>query len=516
MLQGNAQQQGQNAVLEAQPAPLYAPEQPEPEFTVDEGHIPLHQFLWKNAEENATTGLSLLGNLKARATNAENDIKGKFLGFLLSHRITRTLGTAAAAFLTPPENFLTNEQYEKSQYQRPELKFPNGVYENLAAIEAKRYDDQQIFKDLQARTDQGTWPTIAKGASTVAGGLANPLFWLFGGAAGEIAAPAAEFMSDLIPEIKALSPEAQATIKGFAKSTGIGGAIMPVFSGIDYAEEKVNQEDASVKNILYSIPIGMGFGFAGEGLSHVLSSRSPVLKSEFAEKEGLNKKAEEEPESVVQEPSISPNNHETMLKTSVSQLENGKLPEVSEIAKQNYHDDWQNNLGNKLREDPEFYTKELEDLKKARDINQNKLDKINNELDRLEKENVPLVDERVSSLMEDKNKLLAKNFDIEDMIATRENAPEASDMQDVHSKIEKMQSPQSDFSYYKPKEAVEIPPEEKSINDLLEQERNKFNARKKEMIPEIQELADTEDIKQKNKGTKKFLNIIDACLRRTK
>lgn len=514
MLQGNTQQQGQQGVQEEpiQPAPLYFEEQPDLSLSVDQGPVTLNTARWQHFKRDFTTGESLLGNLKARSLNVENDIKGKVLGFLLSHRLTRTLGTAASTFLTPPENFLSNEQYEKSQYQRPGLKFPNGVYENVAALEAKHFDDKQIFKDLEARSDQSTWANFTKGAAGFAGGIANPLFAILGGAVGEAVAPAAGFLSDFIPEIKALSAEANATIKGFGRAAGIGGTVMPVFTGLDYAEERANQEDASVRNILYSIPIGMGFGVGGEALSRFLSSRSARLRSDFAKKEDLNKKVEGEPKPLVQKPLISPESHETMLTTAVSQMENGKIPEISEIAKQNYHDDWQKDLGNKLREEPETYAKELEDLHKARDINQDKLDRVNEELDRLEKENVALTDERVSNLMADKDQLLREKLDIQDMIDSRENPPEPSDMEDVHSKIQKMNSPQSDFSYHEPKEPVEIPEEEKSANDYLEQERTKFNARKNEMIPEVKELADAEDIKQKLKGTRKFINAIQTCL----
>jgi hypothetical protein len=687
MLQGNTQQQGQQGVQEEpiQPVPRYFEEQPDLSLSVDQEPVSLNTARWQHFKRDFTAGESLLGNLKARSLNVENDIKGKVLGFLLSHRLTRTLGTAASTFLTPPENFLSNEQYEKSQYQRPGLKFPNGVYENVAALEAKHFDDKQIFKDLESRSDQSTWANFTKGAAGFAGGIANPLFLLLGGAVGEAVAPAAGFLSDFIPEIKALSPEANATIKGFGRSAGIGGAVMPVFTGLDYAEERANQEDASIRNILYSIPIGMGFGVGGEALSRFLSSRSARLTSDFAKKEGLNifkpslterekliveaqrfethiemkktlgivphwgtknqflernpffeqikkmkktkkfdkkiideserwemrqvlldkpayfssglpneelknfakqnpgivfseerggivaqntealnklveaknqreiglalgykdigifgggkvrkgmqefkeffekakkegtdviKLKSKEPKPLVQKPVISPGSHETMLTTAVSQMENGKTPEISEIAKQNYHDDWQKDLGNKLREEPETYAKELEDLHKARDINQDRLDRVNKELDRLEKENVALTDERVSNLMADKDQLLREKLDIQDMIDSRENPPEPSDMEDVHSKIQKMNSPQSDFSYHEPKEPVEIPEEEKSANDYLEQERTKFNARKNEMIPEVKELADAEDIRQKNKGTRKFFNAIEACLRR--
>lgn len=516
MMQGQqAQGVAQNTQeVQPQPAPLYFEEQPDPSFSVAEGQVPLSKVLWNDAKESATTGMSLLANLKARSINVENDLKQKFVGALLSHRITRNIGTAAAAFLPPPEKFLTKDEYEKSEYKRPGLNFDQGVYENLAAVEAKKHDDDQISKDLEARTDQGTWPSIAKGGAYLVGGITNPLFYLLGGAAGEIAAPAANFLSDLIPEIKGLSPEAQASVRGFAKSAGIGGAVMPVFTGLDYAEERANQEDASIRNILYSIPIGMGFGIGGEVLSRVLSSRAPRLKSEFAEKADLNKKVEGEPKPIVQESPISPTNHENMLETSVAQMENGKTPEISEIGKQNYHDDWQKNLGEQLRDDPEQYAKDLEDLKKSRDINDGKLEKVNDELDRLEKENVSLTDERVSDLMSDKDQLLRRKLDIDDMIDTRENVPEASDMEDLGSKVERMNSPQSDFSYHEPKEPVEIPPEEKSTNDLLEQEKAKFNARKVEMKPEVKEMADTEDIREKKKGTQKFLNAIEACLRR--
>jgi hypothetical protein len=519
MFEGKQPQEQQQEV-QPQPAPLYLPEQPEPEFTVDQGRIP-SLGLWNEAKEVGTTGFSLLRLLHARVLNHEADLQQKFVGFLLSHKITRGLGMSVRnnpedyfPNQPPASKFLTNEQYEKSEYQRPGLQFPNGVYENIAQIEARHYDDQQIYKDIKARVDQGTWPSIARGAAGFAGGLANPIFFLLGGAAGRVAAPAAEFLTKFIPEIKSLSPEANIEVKNFARSAGIGGAVMPVFTGIDYAEERANQEDASIKNILYSIPIGMGFGIGGETLSRVLSSNRTRLKSRFAKEENLNEKVKDEPEPIVQEPIISNKNHETMLTTAVSQMENGKLPEVSEIGKQNYHEDWQENLGDKLRNNPIEYEKELEDLRKSKDINDANLDSINNELDRLEKENVPLVDDRVSSLMMDKDKLLAKKLDIEDMIDSRENAPEQSNMQDLHSKIEKMNSPQSDFSYYDSKELSEVPPEEKSKQDYINNMSENYDKLKKDMSSKVKDLGDDEAVKSKAKGTQKMLKAIEACLRR--
>jgi len=516
MMQGQQTQTPQE--VEPQPAPWTAPEEPEPAFTTDEGAVPLSKVLWADAKESFTTGVSLLGNLKARSLNTEKDIQQKFIGGLLAHRFTQNIGTAAAAFFTPPEKFLTKDEYENSEYKRPGLNFNQGVYENLAKEEAIHYDQNQIFEDLNSRTNQGTWSAIAKGGAYLMGGFANPLFLLFGGLAGEALAPAASFAADFLPEIKALSPEAQATVKAFTAKTIIRGGEMPVFTGLDYAEERAHQEDASIRNILYSIPAGMVFGAAEFGAGKVfgrgLSSRRPELKSDFAKEKGMNEPKEGEPEPIVQEPAISSHAHEEAFKSGVAQMENGKLPDVSEIIKQNYHDDWQDSLGNRLREDPEGYVKELDDLKNSRDINQTKLDDINDELDQLTKEKVEPEDTRFKQLATDKDLLLNKKADIDDMIATRENAPEASNMEDLANKVEKQHSAQSNFSYVEPKEPVEIPPEEKSVNDLLEKEQTKFKARQKEMSPEVKELADTEDVKAKLKGTQKMFNAIQACLRR--
>jgi hypothetical protein len=679
MLQGQQTQQPQQ--IEPQPAPLYAPEQPEPAFTMDEGAVPLSKVLWKDAKEGFMTGESLLANLKTRSLNTENDLKQKFVGYLLSHRLTRNIGTAAAAFLTPPEKFLTKDEYENSEYKRPGLNFDHGVYENLAKEETQHYDQNQIFQDLNARTTQGTWPTIAKGGAYLIGGFANPLFLEFGGMAGEALAPAATFLTDFLPEIKALSPEAQAGLKAFVGKTIIRGGEMPVFTGLDYAEERAHQEDASIRNILYSIPAGMLFGAAefgaGKVFGRVFSSRPPELKSDFAEEKGMNEPRPDEPDPIVQSDPVSSKVHEEAFKSGVSQMENGKLPEVSEIVKQNYHDEWQDSLGEKLREDPEQYAKELDDLKKSRDINQAKLDDVNKELEKdrhlkftikktefsagtifpgtldiadedlfaskdstkffhgtdsgsllkilkdekikprvslldklkqkvislshfkavaegfgniLEidkegidafeapkeawtgevpkgfefrsKEEIPInkikkiiitlgkkedldtsifeddlkirdlireanekgfvpeiwhdeplkLREKIGRLEEDRDQLLNKQADLDDMIDTRENAPEASNMEDVHEKIAKQHSPQSDFSYFEPKEPVDIPPEAKSRADYAQKMSEDFNAKKAEMSEKTKELANTEDIKEKTKGTNKFLNAIRACL----
>jgi hypothetical protein len=517
MLQGQQTQQPQE--VEPQPAPWSAPEEPQPAFTTDEGHVPLYKAIVGFAREGFTSGEDLIGNLKIRTQDKEADLKGKFVNLLLSHPSTRTAGVAAAAFFTPPEKFLTKDEYENSQYKRPGLNFDQGVYENLAQEESEVHDQNAMFQDLNARTDQGTWPMIAKGAAYLTGGIANPLFWEFGGLAGEALAPAATFLTDLLPEIKALSPEAQVGLKKFLGKTIIRGGEMPVFTGIDYAEERVHQEEASVKNILYSIPIGVIFGGlefgAGKAYEHfwgeVKSSRQPELKSDFAKEKGMNEPRPDEPEPIVQ-PDLAMKGHEEALKSGVSQMENGKIPEVSEIVKQNYHDAWQERIGNKLVEDPEGYVKDIDDLKKSRDINQEKLDDVNDEIDQLTKEKVAPEDTRFKQLAEDKDTLLSKKTDLDDMIDTRENAPEASNMQDLAQKIAKQHSPQSDYSYIEPKPEIEIPPEEKSINDFAEKQRADFNARKANMDPKVKELADTEDIKAKEKGTQKFLNAVRACI----
>lgn len=515
MLQGQQTQQPTQEV-EPQPAPWTAPEEPQPAFTVDEGHVPLSKTLWEDAKESFTTGMGLLANLKTRSLNVENDLKQKFVGFLLSHRITRNIGVAAAAFIQPPEKFLTKEDYENSQYKRPGLNFEHGVYENLAKEETQFYDQNQIFQDLNARTDQGTWPAIAKGGAYLIGGFANPLFLEFGGMAGEVLAPAATFLTDFLPEIKALSPEAQAGVKAFVGKTIIRGGEMPVFTGMDYAEERAHQEDASIKNILYSIPAGMIFGAAEFGLGKVfgrsLSSRAPELKSDFAKDKGMNEPRVDEPEPIVQANAISPENHEEAFKSGVAQMENGKLPEVSEIIKQNYHDDWQDTLGDKLREDPEEYAKELDDLKKARDINEDKINTIDGELDRLREKKVSVQDKRWIDLTQDKVDLLAKKLDIDDMIDTRENAPEASNMEDLAAKVEKQHSAQSDFSHFEPKEPVELPEEARSKEEYANKMKEDFNAKKAEMSEKTKELANTEDVREKTKGTQKFLNAVVACL----
>lgn len=516
MMQGQQTQTPQE--VDQQPAPWSAPEEAEPAFTTDEGALPLSKALWSDAKESATTGIGLIGNLKARSLNTENDLKQKFVGYLLSHRLTQNIGTAAAAFITPPDKFLTKDQYENSEYKRPGLNFDNGVHENLAQEEAKFYDQNQIFQDINSRTTQGTWPTIAKGGAYLTGGIANPLFLMFGGMVGEALSPAASFLSDFLPEMKALSPEAQATVKAFAAKTLVRGGEMPVFTGMDYAEERAHQEDASVRNILYSIPGGMLFGAAefgaGKVFGRVFSSRPPELKSDFAKEKGMNEPRPDEPEPIVQPDPINSRIHEEAFKSGVSQMENGKLPEVSEIVKQNYHDEWQNTLGEKLREDPEGYAKELDDLKNSREINQAKLDDINDELDQLTKEKVAPQDVRFKQLAEDKDLLLNKKADLDDMIASRENVPEASNMQDLANKVEKQHSPQSDFSYFKPKEPVDIPAEEKSVNDYSDKMTKDFNAKKSEMNPKVQELGNVEDVKAKSKGTRKMLSAIETCLRR--
>lgn len=526
MMQGQQTQQPQQTQeVEPQPVPRYFEEQPDLSMAIDEGgHVPLYKSIIGFAKKGFTTGEDLLGNLKIRSVNKENELKQKFVGALLSHPVTRNIGVAAAAFLPPPEKFLTKDEYENSEYKRPGLNFDQGVYENLANEESQHYDQNAIFQDLNARTDQGTWASLAKGSAYLAGGIANPLFWLFGGMAGEALAPAATFLTDFLPEIKALSPEAQVGLKTFIGKTIIRGGEMPVFTGLDYAEERVHQEDASIRNILYSIPVGMIFGGlefgAGKAYEHfwgeVKSSRQPELKSDFAKDKGMNEPRPDEPEPIVQ-PDLAMKGHEEAFKSGVSQMENGKIPEVSEIVKQNYHDAWQERIGNKLREDPEGYAKDIDDLKKSRDIVQEKIDTMQEEVDRITKkiktakEPFELIQKR-SDLFDDIRDLEEKNADLDDMIDTRENAPEASSMENLKQKIAKQHSPQSDYSYIKPKEEVEIPPEEKSVDDFAEKQRADFNARKAEMKPEVKDLADTEDIKAEQKGTQKFLNAVRACL----
>jgi hypothetical protein len=356
---------------------LWVPEAPED--TVDTRipanvhQIPFTEETFNTVKESATAGFGLVtkaaAHLEARAADE------KLVGLPL---ISALLPKGTTPQINPPADNPILTEDEANAIDPPReidgktyggYKGPTHnsiVQENKNDHESLEYQSWFSSQENPSHASQALQGLIGIGASAV-----NPIFWLAGApleAAGVAASIAERF-----------------GLKGFQAAIVHGATAMPVFNAVQDIDSAVHKDPYSLWNIPEGIPEGAVFGVLAHGaklgINKIRNSSVPHLKSKFAKDAGIDKpeKREEEHES---QREMSPEAHDNIVVSAVSQLEKGKKADVGTLLRDAYADKWNEDFGEKARTDPKGFAEDTNELQSRLDEAQSKLDLINNNLEK--------------------------------------------------------------------------------------------------------------------------------------
>ena len=378
-------------------APMYAPEKGGNPFIADAEHNltpePLTHMLGADFKKGFSNSWDLF---KMFSTKIDD--------FAVSQTIQnqKDLGIDPSndqIFPSQPEKFLTEDDWKTSPWFRKGLSFNTGVYQNVAELEAKNFDNNQLFQDEESRVSQSSWSKMAQGAAGFGGSMLDPLFILMIGTQPELGVT--DFLARAIPIVKN-------SVRGvdIAKGVIAGGIVGAEAGTIDYTKEKEFQEPADPHQIIYSTVMGSGLG-------GIVSAFAPALFSKF----GKDLKLKEDAKEVFSDQTVASPSNEAIVLSATGQLENGINPDITDLSKQAYFE-----KHNSIAKQAKRLSGETDDLidklQDQRDVLQDGLDKVNDqlktesnqdELDNLRKDKTNLEDQ-----IENHDALIELNKEIPD------------------------------------------------------------------------------------------------------
>ena len=195
-----------------------------------------------------------------------------------------------------PSRLLSQDEWKQSEYFREGLSFPDGVKEPVARIQAERYDDRKIRKDVLSRAPSGWFKWPATLAVSLAASLLDPI-------------NVASAYIPIVPQAARLAMAARVgkTMGRLATGAAEGAAGAAMLEPLVYGAAKQEQdEDYSLYNSLMNIAFGTVFG----GGLHVASGAIGDVISRVQYK-----------------------TRETALRVAVAQLGEGKQVNVEPIFK---------------------------------------------------------------------------------------------------------------------------------------------------------------------------------------
>jgi len=478
-------------------APLNAPEQGGNPFIADMEHdmtpVPLTHMVARDFSKGFSESFDLLKHTVAKyqhllSDNSLNDIVSN----LSLNRYSGVQDPYGDQGPLRAAKFLTKDDYGNSQYFRKTLKYPNGVYEDVAKLDAQNYDNSQVYADEQARVSHSTWANMVQYGSGFAGGVSDPLFVLMAIATDGLGV--APWLARSIPLVK---DSMRAT--RIVKSATTGFLIGEEGSAISYAKAKEYQEKTNKMQFLYS-------GIFGTLLGGVIGAHAPKLESDIGVTADLEKNAP----GKYQISSVSQSSHEGMIKVAAGQLENNITPEIGEMVKEAHYQE-HNSIAKQLERRDGTMDKNVAEIKNQREVLQDTLDRVN---DGIPKEKDA---EELGKLNTDAENLRTKIEDHDATIALLEKIPEKSSMEEVKASFNKLHLPSAETTYNSSDEKLFEPSSDQTLDQMDLETAKRINDKYKEIEPTLSEEAkkyavDAEDVANKHDAIKKVYAGIRNCL----
>lgn len=222
--------------------------------------------------------------------------------------------------------WLTSDEYKNSPWARDKNKFPDGVYESQARIASKLADGQEKSDELINNMDNGVIPWLAKNIGSAIGFTVDPV-----NIATTMFVP--ELVGADVSKTAFLmsSSKAQFLLKNVAKGM-LEGSLIATPSTISEADQQLHMgQTPDALNILMSIGTAAVIGGVVRGAGGV----HRILSTD-----GFNAARE----------------------SSVSQMANDTVPDVSDIIKQAYNE--ARDKDSNLKDVPTFSYSDLNDEQK--------------------------------------------------------------------------------------------------------------------------------------------------------
>lgn len=172
------------------------------------------------------------------------------------------------SILSEPTKFLTQKEWEQSQWQRKGLSFPFGVAENVARSAAKDQDAEQLRQATLSKMEPGFISGVVKFGGSATAFFADPL-----NIAANIFAPAYIGVKKL-EMAEALSDR---VVSGLTRGAMVGAAVLAPQAVSQMAKSISEGQPPSMLDALFTIGMGASIG----AVIHGLIATRPIISSAF-------------------------------------------------------------------------------------------------------------------------------------------------------------------------------------------------------------------------------------------
>ncbi|MHA1447887.1 MAG: hypothetical protein ACTSP4_00505 [Candidatus Hodarchaeales archaeon] len=434
-------------------APMMAPENIDNPFVAAYEHnvskYPLHTMLSQEFVKGATDFYGYLKTSRAKANDLGEKIANSTalnsVPWLKNHLNESIVdlpikGYLSKYFDSSPPKELTAEEYKASPWNRPDIKYPNGVTEDLAKLSAQNEDEEALFEDEQQHTSHSPFSITLQAASSLTGSLFNPMNLALNAVTdGEYATGQ---LSKLLPLIRDNAMAAR-----FARGAVEGGSFGVSAGSLDYLNQKALGQSPDPWQILYSGLTGSALGSAGAAFIPKLASTfgKTVLQSEIGKavfEHPLAKKYNIDKIFGYQEAytPIKPEHHDALMEAASGQLENDIVPNLSEFTQQALYEQ-KENLLNKIKDDSGINEDQAELLKVQKDGMDNAISKIDERL-KTEKD-----EDEIEKLKSDRDALSRQSDLHENLINFKSDKIDPVTREQLQAKSNFLRTPEADVNY---------------------------------------------------------------------